>query len=47
MILAKYHLPDDLMGSVTMIGPKRMDYEKNIALIKYATGELNKLAESL
>ena len=43
MILAKYHLPDDLMGSLTMIGPKRMDYERNIALIKYVTEELNKL----
>ena len=32
-----------MQGSLTMIGPKRMDYEKNIALIKYATEELNKL----
>ncbi len=44
MILAKYHLPDNLMGSLTMIGPKRMDYERNITLIKYITDELNKLA---
>lgn len=44
MIIARYHLPDDLMGSLTMIGPKRMDYEKNIALIKYTTEELNKIS---
>ena len=43
MILAKYPLPDNMTGSLTLIGPKRMDYEKNIALIKYITEELNKL----
>lgn len=44
MIFVKYHLPDDLIGSLTMIGPKRMDYERNIALIKYIMKELNKIA---
>ena len=43
MILAKYSLPDGLKGSLTMIGPTRMDYEKNIGLIKYAVSKLNKI----
>jgi|SRR3989344_367323 len=43
-ILAKYYLPGDLRGSLTIIGPTRMDYEKNISLVKYTTDELNKLA---
>lgn len=46
MILAKYFLPDGLRGSLTMIGPMRMDYEKNISLVKYAAEELNKLSKS-
>ncbi len=47
MILAKYYLPGDLRGSLTIIGPMRMDYEKNISLVKYTTDELNKLSERL
>lgn len=43
MIFAKYSLSDNLMGSLTMVGPTRMDYEKNISLVKYITEELNKL----
>jgi len=34
MILAKYSLPHDLKGSLTMIGPMRMDYKRNIGLVK-------------
>jgi len=47
VILAKYNLPNDLTGSLTLIGPTRMDYAKNIGLIKYATGELNKLSKEV
>lgn len=43
MILAKYSLPDGFRGSLTMIGPTRMNYEKNIGLVKYAVSELNKI----
>lgn len=42
MILTRYSLPDGLRGSLTMIGPTRMDYQKNIALVRYATDELNR-----
>lgn len=44
MILTKYSLPEGLRGSLTMIGPTRMDYQRNIALIRYTTDELNKMA---
>ena len=47
MILAKYSLPDGLRGSLTMIGPTRMNYEKNISLVRYTADELNKLAETI
>lgn len=47
MILAKYSLPDGLRGSLTMIGPTRMNYERNIGLVKYAAGELNKAARQI
>ncbi len=43
VILAKYNLPDDTPGSLTLIGPTRMDYEKNLALIKYTINEINNL----
>lgn len=43
MILAKYYLPNDLRGSLTIIGPTRMDYERNLALVKYTVDQLNRL----
>lgn len=45
LILAKYNLPHSYTGSLTLIGPTRMNYKKNIGLIKYATSELNNLAK--
>lgn len=41
MITAKYSLPDNLQGSLTMVGPKRMNYGKNIGLVKYVINELD------
>ena len=35
IMCAKYPLPRRVTGSLTLIGPTRMDYEKNLALIKY------------
>ncbi len=43
VMLARYHLPQNFLGSLTLVGPTRMDYQKNIALIKYLTGELNRI----
>lgn len=47
VMFARYSLPHDYSGSLTMIGPIRMDYCKNIGLIKYTTEELNKLAKNI
>ncbi len=43
VMCAKYGLPGNCVGSLTLVGPTRMDYEKNIALIKFITEELNKI----
>ena len=43
VITVKYNLPHRRLGSMTLVGPMRMDYEKNIGLIKYAADELNKI----
>lgn len=40
VILAKYPLPDRKTGSMTIIGPMRMNYEKNIGLAKCVIEEL-------
>jgi heat-inducible transcriptional repressor len=44
VICGHYKLPDTGVAMLTMIGPKRMDYEKNISLIKYTTDLLNKIS---
>lgn len=40
VILARYPLPDRKTGSMTIIGPMRMNYEKNIGLAKCVVNEL-------
>ena len=40
VIIVKYPLPDSKMGSMTIIGPMRMNYEKNIGLAKCVVDEL-------
>lgn len=47
VMFAKYALPHNYTGSITLVGPTRMDYAKNIGLIKYATGELNKFSREV
>lgn len=44
VLTAKYNLPRNYVGSLTLIGPTRMNYKKNIGLVKYTTDELNKRA---
>ena len=43
VMFAKYPLPQKHIGSLTLVGPTRMDYERNISLIRFTTEELNKL----
>lgn len=45
MIHAKYRLPQHRIGSVTMIGPIRMDYEYNLGLINYTADKVNELTQ--
>ncbi len=45
VIMARYNLPHKYTGSMTLVGPTRMDYKKNLGLVKYATEELNKIAK--
>lgn len=47
VMTARYNLPNDLIGSLTLIGPTRMDYRKNIGLVRYTTDKLNKLARQI
>jgi len=46
VMFVRYNLPENFTGSLTLIGPTRMDYEKNIAMVKYVADELNKLAKN-
>jgi len=41
IICAEYKLPNGYTGSMVMVGPTRMNYKKNIGLVRYATDELN------
>lgn len=48
VILVRYPLPDRKTGSMTIIGPMRMNYEKNIGLAKCVVDELkNKSSNTL
>ncbi len=43
VICAEYRLPDGFTGSVIMVGPTRMNYRRNMGLVKYTTDELNEI----
>lgn len=47
VMTARYNLPNDLVGSLALIGPTRMDYRKNIGLVRYATEKLSKLVRNI
>ena len=47
VMFTKYNLPHNLTGSITLVGPTRMDYAKNIGLIRCATQELNKISKEV
>jgi transcriptional regulator of heat shock response len=44
VISARYRLSNHYTGSLTLIGPKRMDYKKNLGLVTYTVQVLNQLA---
>lgn len=41
VMCATYNLPGGLTGNLTLIGPTRMDYHKNISLITYVVDKMN------
>lgn len=41
-LMVKYHLPNGMVGTLGLIGPLRMDYEKNIRLLGQAKELLDK-----
>ncbi len=47
MIISKYRLPNQQTGTLTLIGPTRMDYRKNIGLVKYTADKLNQLTKRI
>ncbi len=44
VICTRYRLPGRRIGSLTMIGPMRMDYRKNLGLVSYVAEVLNQIA---
>lgn len=47
VMTARYNLPNDLVGSLTLIGPTRMDYRKNIGLVRYTMNKLNEMTKRI
>jgi heat-inducible transcriptional repressor len=45
MIVARYRLPGGQAGSLTLVGPMRMDYRKNLGLVTYAAQIANRIAD--
>ncbi|MGB6849893.1 MAG: HrcA family transcriptional regulator, partial [Thermoanaerobaculia bacterium] len=41
MILSRYGVPDDIGGTVAVIGPTRMAYGRNVAAVRYVAGLMN------
>jgi len=44
MIVARYRLPGGHEGTLTLIGPMRMDYRKNLGLMTYVAQTANRIA---
>lgn len=45
IITDRYHLPRGGEGFVSIVGPKRMDYKKNMALVEYISQTIEDLAK--
>jgi len=46
VIVARYPLPKGHKGSLTLVGPMRMDYRKNLGLMTYAAQIANRIADN-
>jgi heat-inducible transcriptional repressor len=46
VIVSRYRLPKGHEGTLTLVGPMRMDYRKNLALMTYASQIANRIADT-
>jgi transcriptional regulator of heat shock response len=46
VVVARYRLPKGHEGSLTLVGPMRMDYRKNLGLMTYAAQIANRIADN-
>ena len=44
LVKANYHMGDNQIASIGVIGPQRMDYAKTAAALKFVVDELKKLS---
>ncbi|MDS8877093.1 hypothetical protein RLK93_07770, partial [Streptococcus pneumoniae] len=42
VITVSYDIGDEQMGSIAIVGPKRMDYRRIVSLLDYVSGDLSK-----
>jgi len=47
IMTVRYDLPEGLEGLLALVGPTRMDYGRNIGLVKYTTEILNEAAKQV
>lgn len=46
VIVSRYRLPKGHTGTLTLVGPMRMDYRKNLGLMTYAAQMANRIADT-
>jgi heat-inducible transcriptional repressor len=46
VVVARYRLPRGQRGTLTLVGPMRMDYRKNLGLMTYAAQIANRIASN-
>lgn len=46
VVVARYRLPKGHRGTLTLVGPMRMDYRKNLGLMTYAAQIANRIADN-
>jgi heat-inducible transcriptional repressor len=47
MVAANYGLPQRNLGTVSIIGPTRMDYRQVIGAVRAAAGQLSRFVEDV
>jgi heat-inducible transcriptional repressor len=47
MVISRYGLPDEPLGTIAVVGPTRMEYERTIAVISYVSSLISMLVTEL